>query len=202
MDNKNIINRLLVATPKELGVLIDGVNRETFAKNDWNLFAVKAAYSSLISNVDAELANCSTYLSFGNELMEVVNCTTGESMRFNVRQAITNLTIAKDAFQSPQVLERSVEVVGKTVEQNEIPSTIQEESTSQNKLFRGVKGLATYLGIGTTLAQAIINSKVLEKDCAQYFAAGRWYFNKEKLDNLLSKNPELLKDIHIERRKK
>ena len=199
MDNKNIINRLLVATPKELGVLIDGVNRETFAKNDWNLFAVKAAYSSLISNVDAELANCSTYLSFGNELMEVVNCTTGESMRFNVRQAITNLTIAKEAFLNPQVLERSVEVVGKTVEQQE---TIQEESTSQNEPIKGVKGLATYLGIGTTLAQAIIHSKVLEKDCAQYSAAGRWYFNKEKLDNLLSKNPELLKDIHIERRKK
>ena len=159
MDNKNIIDRLLVATPKELGVLIDGVNRETFAQNDWNLFAVKAAYSSLISNVDAELANCSTYLSFGNEVMDVVNCQTGESIRFNVRQAITNLTIAKEAFLYPQVLERSVEVVGKTVEQQE---TIQEESTSQNEPIKGVKGLATYLGIGTTLAQAIIHSKVLK----------------------------------------
>ena len=82
--------------------------------------------------------------------------------------------------------------------ENQKKSTKKSNSPECN-IITGVRGLAEYLKIGNTLAQAIINEKVLMKNGAQYNAGRRWLFNKEKLDKLLSEKPDILKDIHIKR---
>lgn len=76
----------------------------------------------------------------------------------------------------------------------------KESNLSENKVIKGVSGLAQYLNIGVTLAQAIINAKVLMENGAQYNAGRRWLFNKEKLDKLLMEKPDFLKNIHIKRK--
>lgn len=77
-----------------------------------------------------------------------------------------------------------------------------QKETKEEKVIKGVQGLADYLKIGKTLAQAVINSKLLQKNGAQYRAGKSWLFDKNKLNQLLEKDPELLKNIHIERGKK
>ena len=72
----------------------------------------------------------------------------------------------------------------------------------EENIITGVAGLAKYLNRGTTLTQAIINSRLLERNGAQYRAGNGWNFNKKKIDELLKENPNLLKDIHIKRRKR
>lgn len=87
------------------------------------------------------------------------------------------------------------------------PKTIIEESSQeprQNEIttpnvIKGVKGLAEYLNIGKTLAQSIINSKLLMENKAQYRAGRIWLFSKQKLDELLAKKPEILKNARIKR---
>lgn len=87
------------------------------------------------------------------------------------------------------------------------PKVITEESPQESKqneattpnVIKGVKGLAEYLNIGKTLAQSIINSKLLMENKAQYRAGRIWLFSKQKLDELLSKKPEILKNAHIKR---
>lgn len=144
------------------------------------------------------------FLKFsGNECIKIKNCETGESFEFATRQAITNLTLAKEAFQNPQVLDKTDAVVEESsVQQIREPQIIEENITSNSGLIKGVDGLAAYLGVGKTMAQAIINSKKLMQSGAQYRVGKSWCFDKEKLDGLLLDNPELLKDVHIKRCKK
>ena len=107
MKNRDIINKLLVATPIELAELLDNINLGTFAKNKWRLIAVRASYASLIAIINDEISNCNTYLSYGNLTMDYMDCTTGESFSYDLKQAITNLNLAKEYFQNPPILEKS-----------------------------------------------------------------------------------------------
>ena len=199
MNNRDIINILLVATPTELAELLDNINLDTFTKNKWRLVAVKASYASLIAIINDEISNCNTYLSYGNLTMDYMDCTTGESFSYDLKQAITNLNIAKEYFQNPPTLEKCTEVDEQplTTSKEEVVRKNEISTTDQN-LIKGVKGLANFLGCGVTYAQAVINSKVLMKDGIQYKCGG-WLFNKSKLEKLMKENPELLKDIHIKR---
>lgn len=199
MNNRDIINILLVATPTELAELLDNINLDTFTKNKWRLVAVKASYASIIAAIDGELSNCNTYLSYGNLTMDYMDCKTGESFSYDLKQATTNLILAKEFFQNPPILEKSNEVTTQPLakqEENEVRT--DELSITDQNLIKGVKGLANFLGCGVTYAQAVINSKVLMKDGIQYKCGG-WLFNKSKLEKLMKENPELLKDIHIKR---
>lgn len=95
--------------------------------------------------------------------------------------------------------------IEKPQQQEEVKTEEKEKNqkeTKEEKVIKGVQGLADYLKIGKTLAQAVINSKLLQKNGAQYRAGKSWIFEKNKLNQLLEKEPELLKNIHIERRKK
>ena len=92
-----------MATPKELGEILDSTNREVYCENDWNAIAVKATYASLLSVIDTEIGNFNTYLSFGNEIMNYEDCSTGERLTFNVRQVLSNLTLAKEFLSNPPV---------------------------------------------------------------------------------------------------
>lgn len=73
----------------------------------------------------------------------------------------------------------------------------EESKQSQIKdepreLIKGINGLAEFLGCGTTKAQKIMNSGVLQERDIAYRAGNRWRFNKTLLTRLLEEEPEIL----------
>ncbi len=73
----------------------------------------------------------------------------------------------------------------------------EESKQSQIKdepreLIKGIKGLAEFLGCGTTKAQSIMNSGILQERDIAYRAGNRWRFNKTLLTKLLEEEPEIL----------
>lgn len=209
MNIKSIVYQILVASPKELGVLVDEVNKEVYADNDYNPISVKASYSTLLEWIDRYIADNNQCLAYGNEVMEFVD--TGVCFKYNVRQALSNLKIVREAFINPVVIappaqEQTDAIVADSKpesaeEVKEYPQTAPVSNVEDN-IITGVAGLAKYLNRGTTLTQAIINSRLLERNGAQYRAGNGWNFNKKKINELLKENPNLLKDIHIKRRKR
>lgn len=63
------------------------------------------------------------------------------------------------------------------------------------ELINGVNGLAEFLGCGSTKAQNIINSCVLQERDIAYRAGNRWRFNKTLLTRLLEEEPEVLNRV-------
>ena len=209
MNIKSIVYQILVASPKELGVLVDEVNKKVYADNDYNTISVKATYSTLLEWIDSYIAENNQYLAYGNEIMELAD--TGVCFTYNVRQALSNLKIVREAFINPVVIAPPVQEQTDAIvadskpesaeEVKEYPQTTPTSNVEEN-IITGVAGLAKYLNRGTTLTQAIINSRLLERNGAQYRTGDGWNFNKKKIDELLKENPNLLKDIHIKRRKR
>ena len=77
-----------------------------------------------------------------------------------------------------------------------------EEESSQvqvkdepRELIKGINGLAKFLGCGSTKAQNIINSKILQERDIAYRAGKRWRFNKTLLTRLLEEEPEILNGV-------
>lgn len=68
-----------------------------------------------------------------------------------------------------------------------------EQVEEQKEVVHGVKGLADHLGIGTTKAQAILNTRILERHGIASMVGNRWVINTKKLDDALEKTPDLLK---------
>lgn len=71
----------------------------------------------------------------------------------------------------------------------------EQVSTSDANLIKGVKGLAAFLGCGTNTAQNIINDGILLKKHIQYNTGKGWRFRKDKLTDLLEKEPEILRKV-------
>ncbi len=76
----------------------------------------------------------------------------------------------------------------------------EESKQSQIKdepreLIKGINGLADFLGCGTTKAQNIMNSGVLQEREIAYRAGNRWRFNKALLTRLLEEEPEILNGV-------
>lgn len=67
-----------------------------------------------------------------------------------------------------------------------------EEINKPVEVIKGVKGLAKFLNKGTTTAQAILNSGILQKEGIAYRVGNGWNINTEKLSQLLANNPDLL----------
>lgn len=65
-------------------------------------------------------------------------------------------------------------------------------------IISGIRELARVLGVGTNKAQAIVNSKILEKDGIQW-NAGTWKFNKQKLLKFIEENPTAFSKIKCTR---
>ena len=201
MNIESIVYQILIASPKELGALVDVVNKDTYAENNYNQISVKAAYSTLLEWIDRYIANNNQYLAYGNEIMELND--TGVRFTYKVRQAISNLKIAQEAFANPVVIAPPVQEQTDAIEvEPKEEAQIVSTSNVKENIITGVAGLAKYLNRGTTLTQAIINSRLLERNGAQYRAGNGWNFNKKKIDELLKENPDLLKDVHIKRRKR
>jgi hypothetical protein len=71
----------------------------------------------------------------------------------------------------------------------------EEVSTIDTNLIKGVKGLADFLGCGINTAQNIIKSEILLKRKIQYNTGNGWRFRRDKLTELLEKEPEILKKV-------
>lgn len=67
--------------------------------------------------------------------------------------------------------------------------TPTDNKEADKSIIKGVKGLAQHLGIGTTKAQEIFNSGILQREGAAYRNGNAWRINAEKLDNLLTDEP-------------
>lgn len=81
-------------------------------------------------------------------------------------------------------------------ETNKIKSDAQKGTESTGKqVIKGVKGLATYMGIGTTKAQEILNSGILQEQGIAYRSGKAWRLNAEKLEKLLSAHPAIFRGI-------
>lgn len=78
-------------------------------------------------------------------------------------------------------------------DKQEQPLDVGLSPSIDDDIIKGVEGLKAYLGCGVNTAQDIINSKILEKKGIQYRAGRSWRFNKNKLAELLEKEPEILK---------
>ena len=59
------------------------------------------------------------------------------------------------------------------------------------ELIKGISGLAEFLACGTTKAQSIMNSGILQDRNIAYRAGNRWRFNKTLLAELLQEEPEI-----------
>ena len=71
----------------------------------------------------------------------------------------------------------------------------EQVSTSDANLIKGVKGLAAFLSCGINTAQNIIKDGILLKKHIQYNTGKGWRFRKDKLTELLEKEPEILKEV-------
>ena len=63
------------------------------------------------------------------------------------------------------------------------------------ELIKGINGLAEFLGCGSTKAQNIMNSGILQERDIAYRAGNRWRFNKTLLTRLLDEEPEILNRV-------
>ena len=85
------------------------------------------------------------------------------------------------------------ELFGLLIEEFESEESIQLENDNEpRELIKGITGLADYLGCGTTKAQDIMNSGILQERDIAYRAGKRWRFNKVLLTKLLQEEPEIL----------
>ena len=95
-------------------------------------------------------------------------------------------------------LNEFADAIGYTSKDNSTTISVEvkkQVSTTDANLIKGVKGLADFLGCGINTAQNIIKSEILLKRKIQYNAGDGWRFRKDKLTDLLEKEPEILKKV-------
>lgn len=68
-----------------------------------------------------------------------------------------------------------------------------EDAEQEDAIIKGVDGLAKFLGCGKTMAQKILNSKVLQKAGIAYRMGREWRLNKEELSSFMKDNPEVFR---------
>ena len=79
------------------------------------------------------------------------------------------------------------------MEESEAEDVYQSEvENDPRELIKGISGLADFLGCGSTKAQNIMNSGILQERDIAYRAGNRWRFNKALLTKLLQEEPEIL----------
>ncbi len=98
-------------------------------------------------------------------------------------------TMYESACAQKELLELLLEEF-ETEETNQTPLEVEPR-----ELIKGVNGLAEFLGCGSTKAQNIINSGVLQERDIAYRAGNRWRFNKTLLTRLLEEEPGILNRV-------
>ena len=101
-------------------------------------------------------------------------------------------TMYENACAEKELLEMLLE------EFEEDKSSQVQEKDEPRELIKGISGLAEFLGCGSTKAQNIMNSGVLQERAIAYRAGNRWRFNKTQLTRLLEEEPEILNRVYSE----
>ena len=92
--------------------------------------------------------------------------------------------------------EAQKELLRLLIEESETEESKQSQIKDEpRELIKGINGLAEFLGCGTTKAQSIMNTGVLQKREIAYRAGNRWRFNKTLLTKLLEEEPEILNKV-------
>lgn len=91
------------------------------------------------------------------------------------------------------------EILELLLEEYEAEYNEQAQKTEEpRELIKGISGLAEFLSCGTTKAQSIMNSGILQERGIAYRAGNRWRFNKILLMRLLEEEPEILNELSLE----
>lgn len=83
----------------------------------------------------------------------------------------------------------TVEVEATQPEPEARPTPADKET--DKRIIKGVKGLSQALGIGITKTQEILNSGILQRKGVAYRNGNAWRINAQKLDDMLSNNPNI-----------
>ena len=99
-------------------------------------------------------------------------------------------------FESACTQKKLLEMLLEEIEAEESkPTPIKDEP---RELIKGIDELAEFLSCGTTKAQNIMNSGILQERGIAYRAGNRWRFNKTLLTRLLEEEPEILNGVSTE----
>lgn len=141
-------------------------------------------------------------------LFDVPDETILESMNREIEAGNTNVSLRTERDFVKMIcdcvslqkyyLKEFADAIGYTSTGSQTTTSVEvkeQVSTSDANLIKGVKGLAAFLGCGTNTAQNIINDGILLKKKIQYNAGDGWRFRKDKLTDLLEKEPEILKKV-------
>ena len=91
------------------------------------------------------------------------------------------------------------ELLGLLLEEFEEDKSNQVQVKDEPRiLIKGISGLAEFLACGTTKAQSIMNSGILQDRNIAYRAGNRWRFNKTLLAELLQEEPEIFNRSYSE----
>ena len=93
-------------------------------------------------------------------------------------------------YESACTQKKLLEMLLEEFEAEENKQTSEKEEPRE--LIKGISGLAEFLSCGTTKAQSIMNSGILQERGIAYRAGNRWRFNKTLLTRLLEEEPEIL----------
>lgn len=86
-----------------------------------------------------------------------------------------------------------LELLLQVIEEEETNTTPSKEEPRE--LIKGIMGLTEFLGCGSTKAQSIMNSEILQEHDIAYRSGNRWRFNKTLLTKLLQEEPEILNNL-------
>lgn len=89
--------------------------------------------------------------------------------------------------------ERRIVIVPFQVEHPICPS--RTSKPENDKLIRGVRELAKFLGCGVNKAQQVMNSGVLTSEKIAYRVGRNWIMKRADLSALLEKNPTILEKL-------
>lgn len=111
--------------------------------------------------------------------------------------SITKNDIANKMSEPVQTSYNNIKTKKEEIQPNKKKVNYEVEGLIQ----RGVRGLAKLMNCGTTEAQQILNSGILQNKGIAYKVGRVWNINSCKLDNALSNNPYLLDGIRANRKK-
>ena len=194
-----------------------------YAYNDINLEETSEAYQRrlhalyesalmdvpfLAEEVKEGLVNIIDKHKESQSLFDVSDESVLESMNKEIEKGNTNTSFKKERDFVKMVcdcvslqkyyLNEFADAIGYTSKDNSTTISVEvkeQVSTTDANLIKGVKGLADFLGCGINTAQNIIKSEILLKRKIQYNTGNGWRFRRDKLTDLLEKEPEILKKV-------
>lgn len=194
-----------------------------YAYNDINLEETSEAYQRrlhalyesalmdvpfLAEEVKEGLVNIIDKHKESQSLFDVPDESVLESMNRVIEKGNTNTSLKKERDFVKMVcdcvslqkyyLNEFADAIGYTSKDNSTTISVEvkeQVSTTDANLIKGVKGLADFLGCGINTAQNIIKSEILLKRKIQYSTGNGWRFRRDKLTDLLEKEPEVLKKV-------